>query len=151
MYGTGGFAREVFHYIKQSEKYQKIKFKGFLDSNKSLLENKDLASFYMGGEDNYKFNIDDYFMIPIADVNIRYSVYNKFKKKNVNFFTYIHDSVILNNKVIFGEGNIVCPNSVFTDDIKIGDFNIFNMTILDIFSFAIKWFEDGKKYKIFYI
>ena len=35
----------------------------------------------------------------------------------------------LNNKVIFGEGNIVCPNSVFTDDIKIGDFNIFNINV----------------------
>ena len=31
--GTGGFAREVYCWVKQSEKKQKIKFKGFLDKN----------------------------------------------------------------------------------------------------------------------
>lgn len=125
--GTGEFSREVYHWIKQSEKKQNIKFKGFLDKTKASLLSFNLEKKYLGYEDTYEFTPDDYVLIAIADVNIRKFVYDKLKSKNIQFFNYIHDSVIIGGNIYFKEGNIVCPNVVLTTDINISNCNIFNI------------------------
>ncbi len=125
--GTGEFAREVFYWIQGSEKNQNIKFKGFLDKSPNSLIPIGLNEYYLGDEDKYNFLTNDYILIAIADSNIREIVYKKLKILNINFFNYSHDSVIIGGKVNFGEGNIICPNSVLTTEISIGNCNIFNI------------------------
>ena len=125
--GTGGFAREVYCWVKQSEKKQKIKFKGFLDKNSTLLKKFNLTKYYLGSENNYSFKKNDFIVIAIADVNLRKKIFDKLNLKKINLFNYIHDTAIIGNNVIFGRGNIICPNVVFTTNIKIGNSNIFNI------------------------
>lgn len=126
--GTGNFARELYCWIKQSEKYQNIIFKGFLDDNKNNTPNLfGLEKYYLGCYDKYIPQDNDSFIIAISEVNIRETIYKKLKDKNCKFFNYIHESVIIGREVKFGEGNIVCPNSVFTTNINIDDCNIFNI------------------------
>ena len=125
--GTGGFSRELYYWIKQSELHQNILFKGFLDRSESSLKPFGLEKYYLGYEDTYISDDKDYFLIAIGDVNVRESLYRKLKTKNYKFFNYIHESVIVGGEVKFGEGNIVCPNSVITTNIKINNCNIFNI------------------------
>ena len=125
--GTGGFARELYCWIKYSEIHQNIIFKGFLDRNDSSLVPFGLERYYLGHEDTYTAEDKDFLLIAIADVNTRDLLYRKLKNKNYNFFNYIHESVIIGEDVKFGEGNIVCPNSVLTTNININNCNIFNI------------------------
>jgi len=126
--GTGDFARELYCWIKQSEIHQNIIFKGFLDDKKdSTPKLFGLEKYYLGCYDTYIPQNKDSFIAAIAEVNDRELVYRKLKNKNYKFFNYIHESVIIGGEVKFGEGNIVCPNSVFTTNINIDNCNIFNI------------------------
>ena len=126
--GTGDFARELYCWIKQSEKYQNIIFKGFLNDHKNIAPKLfGLEKYYLGCYDTYIPLDNDSFIIAITDVNIKEKVYKKLKNRNYKFFNYIHESVIIGREVKFGEGNIVCPNSVFTTNININDCNNFPM------------------------
>jgi sugar O-acyltransferase (sialic acid O-acetyltransferase NeuD family) len=127
--GAGEFSREVFYWLKQSEKYQNIKFKGFLDFDSTLLNTYDLKEYYLGHEDDYNFDDNDYVIIPIAEPVLRERVFNKLKSKKVKFINYVHDSVNMGGKIIMGESNIICPNSILSTDIIIGDCNIFNLNV----------------------
>ena len=124
---TGGFARELYCWIKQSEIHQDIKFKGFLDIDEKLLVPFGLEKYYLGHEDKFVPKDRDFYLIAAGDVNIREVIYKKLKNKNYSFFNYIHESVIIGEEVKFGEGNIVCPNSVLTTNISINNRNIFNI------------------------
>jgi len=126
--GGGGFARELFSWIKTSEKNQNLKFKGFLDLNGESLKSFGLDKYYLGSENNYIFNGESV-LVAVSDNNIRELIISKLRNKNVCFCNYIHDSVIVGVDVKFGEGNIICPNSIFTANIKICDFNIFNLNV----------------------
>ena len=125
--GTGAFARELYCWIKQSEIHQDIKFKGFLDIDEKLLVPFGLEKYYLGHEDKFVPKDRDFYLIAAGDVNIREVIYKKLKNKNYSFFNYIHESVIIGEEVKFGEGNIVCPNSVLTTNINIDNCNIFNI------------------------
>ena len=80
-----------------------------------------MERYYLGHEDTYTAEDKDFLLIAIADVNTRDLLYRKLKNKNYNFFNYIHESVIIGEDVKFGEGNIVCPNSVLTTNININN------------------------------
>ncbi|MBD1152577.1 acetyltransferase [Pelagibacterales bacterium SAG-MED22] len=126
--GVGDFAREVYCWIKQSEKNQNIIFKGFLDDKKNCTPKLlGLENYYLGSYDVYIPHSNDYFILAISKVNDRELIYRKFKNQKYKFFNYIHESAIIGREVQFGEGNIVCPNSVFTTNINIGNCNIFNI------------------------
>ena len=126
--GTGELAREVYYWVKQSED-SNIKLKGFLgiDSN-SLIDFK-LDYLYLGNENSYNFENDDYVIIAIADTDIREMVYLKLKDQKANLINYIHPSVIVGSELDIGEANIICPNSVFTTNISVGNANIFNVNV----------------------
>ena len=125
--GTGSFARELYCWIKHSEVKQNLRFKGFLDKDNKSLASFGLEGYYLGEEDAYTPADNDFYLIATANVDVREAIYKKLKNKKYNFYNYIHDSVIIGGDVIFGEANIICPNSVLTSDIKIGNCNIFNI------------------------
>jgi sugar O-acyltransferase (sialic acid O-acetyltransferase NeuD family) len=124
--GSGEFAREIYHWIKQ---VQGILFKGFLDKNGDSLSRYNLSQFYISSEDNYDFCDNDYAIVAIANPHIRKKVFDSLYARGVNFYNFIHPSVIIGGNIKMGEGNIICPNSVLTTDIEIGTGNIFNINV----------------------
>lgn len=127
--GTGDFAREVYYWIIDAQSTSQFKFKGFLDSNDTSLAKYGLERFYLGSEDEFEFTFSDYILIPIADSKIRNKIFTKLNKNNVNFTNFIHPSVKMGGNIQFGIGNIICPNCIFTCDIVVGNFNIFNLNV----------------------
>lgn len=125
--GSGAFARELCCWIRDSESTQEIRFKGFLDARTDSLDKHKLGEFHLGDEDSYHPDENDRFLIGIADCKLRQIIYSRLNSKGFKFINYIHDSVLVGGAVKFGEGNIICPNSVLTTDISIGDANIFNI------------------------
>lgn len=125
--GSGKFAREVYWWVKQSENQLSIKFKGFLDFSDENLKKHNLQEFYLGDDDNYNFSSNEYVIIPISEVHIRNKVFNSLKQRNVNFYNFIHPSVIMGGDISFGRANIICPNCILTTNINMGDCNIFNL------------------------
>jgi len=125
--GSGAFARELYFWIRQSEVHQNIKFKGFLDQDNGSLVSFKLDKYYLGNENDYVPASDDRCLIAISDVHLRKNVYEKLKGRGFNFFNYAHESVVFGDSVQFGDANIICPYSVLTANISIGNANIFNI------------------------
>ena len=125
--GSGAFARELYCWIRQSEAHQNIKFKGFLDKDNASLVSFKLDEYYLGHEDSYVLASDDHCLIAISDVHLRKSIYEKLKGRGFKFFNYAHESVVFGGSVQFGDANIICPYSVLTANISIGNANIFNI------------------------
>ena len=129
--GTGEFSREIYNYFIVSKNKNNVSFKGFIDYTSKTLKDFNLEKLYLGNEDEYSFTKFDYVLIAIADPLKRKKVFLKIKsKKNIKFFTYIHETTIINKNVVeLGEGNIFGPNCVLTHNIKLGSFNIFNTMV----------------------
>lgn len=122
--GSGELARETYFFLKNDQRYN---FIGFLDFNQENLENYGLENFYLGNEDNYEFSNTDYLLICISDIEIKKKIYKKLKKRKINFLNYFHKSVIFDKDIIIlGEGNIFAPNSIVSNNAKIGNCNFFN-------------------------
>jgi len=126
--GSGGFAKEVAFLID--------------DINKTRMEWEILG--YIDeeiGESNGKykvFNNDDwlestdteiYVVFGLGDpVLVKKLVLRFMNNKNLKYPTLIHPNVVGDwERIKTGKGNIICAGNIFTTDISMGSFNIFNL------------------------
>lgn len=121
--GNGGFAREVEWLVDRINHISPTwNFLGNIDSNKS---NQRVI-----GDDEYILNYkrELYVVIGIGSSSVRRRIYNMYKQnQNIRFANLIDPNVILSDRVMMGDGNIICAGSILTVDIKIGDCNIINL------------------------
>lgn len=97
--GKGGFAREVALYFK---------FKSLFFENKEI--------------DNAKNNIPT--VIAIGDGNVRAKIANEYPDLEYGVFM---DNRNLYGNALIGKGTIICPGTILTTDIKIGNHVILNL------------------------
>lgn len=130
IYGAGGFGREVVCLIdainKDSPTWNLI---GFFDDNiiKGTIIN-DIP--VLGGEEDISnWNKDLYLVLAIGSPEIKKSIFMKISNPKIFYPTLIHPSVLLGNRkfIEIGKGCIVCAGVIFTVNIKVGDFVIFNL------------------------
>jgi len=130
--GTGGFAKETAFVIEEINKKEHFwNLLGFIASDKQLKGST---------QGKYKVhNTDDWLLTTDKKVNVVFGLgdpklisklSNKFKvNNNLIFPNLIHPSVIGDwEKVILGKGNIICAGNIFTTDIFVGSFNVFNLS-----------------------
>jgi sugar O-acyltransferase (sialic acid O-acetyltransferase NeuD family) len=110
IFGFGGFASEVYAYIKPF--YPDVIH--FVDER-----------YYSSGSPKL-FSIKDFcpdeheLIIAVANPIYKQQIENKLPKET-EYFSFIHESVIIaNSDVIIGDGSIICPNCVLTTDIILG-------------------------------
>jgi sugar O-acyltransferase (sialic acid O-acetyltransferase NeuD family) len=132
--GSGGFAKEVYfliHDINLSSESPVFNFKGFIDKGNEADEikigNKTLPIIL---EENF-LNNDQYnsahLAIGIGTPHILEKLFDKFSQK-YSFPNLIHPNFVGHMETIeTGVGNIITAGCIFTLDIKIGSFNIFNL------------------------
>ncbi|KZS41449.1 hypothetical protein AWE51_22360 [Aquimarina aggregata] len=125
--GSGGFAKEVYFLIKEINKYN---VKGFIDieSSDSLIFKE--KSIPILSEEEFlilKFETPPSLAIGVGEPKLIDKLTNKFK--NFHFPNLIHPSVVFDKEnVTFGIGNIVTAGVIFTTQIRIENFNIFNLS-----------------------
>ncbi|GAA0753170.1 NeuD/PglB/VioB family sugar acetyltransferase [Clostridium sartagoforme] len=125
IFGCGDLAKQVYHYLNASKKFNVICFtvdKKYINSK--YLEGKDIIPF----EDiESKFPAKRYkFITAIGykNMRIRNKIYNDIKSKGYDFINYIHESVIINNPINIGSNNLILSNVVIEPNVRIGSNNI---------------------------
>ena len=123
--GSGGFSKEVYFLIKQIGGY---KIKGFveLEQQENILIDNEYVSVI--SEDTLISTLPGSCLaIGLGNPKLIAKVSEKFN--NFLFPNLIHPSVIFNDKkIIMGNGNIITSGVIFTTNIQIGSFNVFNLS-----------------------
>ena len=110
--GAGGHAREVESYLDDE-----IVF--FVDKEYVDTENPKILCI----DD---FNPDEYeVMVCVGDSNDRHKIVNKLPD-NTKYFSFIHSSAIIQNKVIMGEGSFIGPYTLINTNVKLGAHTLLN-------------------------
>jgi len=123
--GAGGLGKEVFQWFNSDEKF-KDNIIGFLDKANPDFSKYKIKPEYLGDEDSYRFDDNDYVVITISDIQIRKRIYSKLKNK-AQFANLIHSRAIVSENVDIGSGNIICPNCIISNNVTIGDNNFINI------------------------
>ena len=126
--GSGGFAKEVAFLIDDiNKKQEQWNILGFIDEKVGEYNGK----YKIFRDDGWLENTTDKISVAfgIGNVNLIDKLTNKFQlNKNLDFPNLIHPKAIGDwERIKFGKGNIICAGNIFTTDIKIGSFNIFNL------------------------
>lgn len=114
--GAGGFAREVAGYINKSLRGENklvffVEDEYYDESNESKLEIYPLSKF---DTENYAV------VVAIGSANTRRRIIESLPQ-NTKYFTYISEEAIIGDGVDIGVGSIVCPGTILTNNISIGD------------------------------
>tara|TARA_B100000963_G_C22493942_1_gene610549 strand:+ start:168 stop:812 length:645 start_codon:yes stop_codon:yes gene_type:complete len=128
--GSGGFAKEVFFLCEECLD-KSNQFMGFIDNE--IKKNK----ITVRGKKYSVLNENDFIKNtkPSKEINLYMGIGNpklisKISKKFIDFIfpNLIHPNVIFDKlSVELGRGNIITAGCIFTVDIKIGSFNVFNL------------------------
>lgn len=125
--GTGGFAKEIYFLLKEVNLYN---IKGFVEYKPKNFELKiGLETLPIIDEEEFLDNYEwSNIVIGVGRPYLLKMLSEKFK--NFNKPNIIHPNFISDNKnIIMGVGNIITAGVIFTTDIKIGSFNVFNLNM----------------------
>ncbi|MBT4790929.1 MAG: acetyltransferase [Halobacteriovoraceae bacterium] len=137
IFGSGGFAKEIAHLIKDinlsKERDENYNIAGFIDTapqintltiGKNQFPIFDEKTFFeTTGHDNASFTIG------IGDPQIREKIFNLLESK-FDFPNLVHPSVTGDfESIILGKGNIIAAGCCFTVDISIASSNVFNLNV----------------------
>lgn len=122
--GAGGFGRELHAWVQHHPDFRKAwEIGGFLDDNKDAL--KPFGSFAevfpLKGHTvlpNHLYLCG--FGLPAVKVKLLPSLINA----GAEFFTFIHPSCVLGERLKIGKGVVICPGVSVTADISIGDYSM---------------------------
>jgi sugar O-acyltransferase (sialic acid O-acetyltransferase NeuD family) len=126
--GAGGLGREIYAWVMHDiTNKPEIKILGFLDDNPNVLDKYSYPVGIINNLDNYQPKPDEKLIISIMHPPTKRNVVDKLKAKGAQFYTFIHPSVIKGLFIELGEGCVVCPNCILTNNIKLGDFVFVNV------------------------
>ena len=123
--GAGYNYSEINPILKNLKNNEKFKIDGILDDNKKLYKkNYKGIPFYVGLENAPKFK-NHHFVFAISSYkysHLREKIFQKMKVSKKRFPNIIHSSVIFEDNVTIGYGNIIYPYSIVCSETKIKDF-----------------------------
>jgi len=125
--GAGGFGREVYSWAKDLFSKDQYKIKGFLDDNNKALDNFNLDIGIIGNIDGCMPEEKDRFLIAIGNVKIKKSIIKKLIEKKVKFLSLIHPTAIVVDTARIGNGVIICPFCLVSDNVELDDFAMMNL------------------------
>jgi len=125
--GAGGMGREVFSWLSQEIRNKKdYKIKGFIDDDPSALNNYNYPVSIIGNIKDYQPNSGEILAVSILEPKTRKKIVEALLKRSSLFYTLIHPSVTIGTNVKIGEGSIICPNCILSNDIVIHEFVFIN-------------------------
>lgn len=129
--GSGGFAKEVAFLIEEiNRKHNTWNILGFIVENNKKIDTQH-GKFKIFNADEWLVKTDKKVSVAIGigDSKLNASLTKKFGlNENLNFPNLLHPNAIGDwTRIKRGVGNIICAGNIFTTDITIGSFNIFNL------------------------
>jgi len=126
--GAGTFGRELLAWSLDIQRAQaEWTVAGFLDANPSALDGYGWDYRILGDPKSYAPSPEDVFACAIGDPATRLRVCLSLKDRGAKFANLIHPTAIVGPKCRLGEGCILCPGSVLTTNVTLGDFVILNV------------------------
>jgi len=118
--GAGGFGRDVLAWARQS--VARMPVKGFLDDNLNALDSFDRDVPILARVGGYEPTPSDLFVCAMGRVESKRRCIGQILSRGGVFTRVIHATAVLGEHIAFGEGVILCPNTVVGQDVRIGDF-----------------------------
>ena len=126
--GAGGFGREVYHWALDSPQYKKEwVIKGFLDDDLKASQEHPLPVPVLEKLNDYTIAEDDVFVCALAKPEIKKKVVQAILGRGGRFTNLVHPSIQMGSNIHLGVGVIICPNTVLTTNIQLGDFVALNL------------------------
>lgn len=130
--GAGGFAKEVTFLIEEINKEKNSwNILGFIVDNKQNIGMQH-GKYKVYNTDEWLIRIDGKVNVAlgVGDSKLVAKLIEKFRlNSNIIFPNLIHPNAIGDwEQIKFGFGNIMCAGNIFTTDIVVGSFNIFNLS-----------------------
>lgn len=124
--GAGGFGREIASwYLDSLGCNQNI---AFLDDIKKGVVRIGSYQFPVISDLNtFDNSKKDKLLMGLANPHFKREIADKFRARGISFSTFIHKSVICSPGADIGEGSIICPYSVISDNVKLGRFSTINL------------------------
>lgn len=132
IYGAGGFGREIACLIKRLNTIkQEWNLLGFIDDGEPVGSKNEYGEV-IGNIDyvnNYQQKLS--VVLGIGTPCILQKLVNNITNPQVDFPNLIDPDVLFldRNNVEIGKGNVVCAKCVVSCNVKIGDFNLFNIGV----------------------
>lgn len=121
--GAGGFGREVYGWILDSKAcYPDWNIVGFLDDNPNALDKYDYDGRAVSSISDYAPQKNDYLVLALGSPKLKRKVVTMLEARGGTFLSFAHRTTIIGRNVLMGKGCILCPHSVLTCDITLGDF-----------------------------
>ncbi len=119
--GAGGFAREIYSYLAESNFiYNGSKLVGFLDDNSSALDDFNFSHKIVGNLKSLDLKATDCLIIAIANPTIKEQVFEFYDQNNGSIISYIHPTAIIGHDVSVGVGTVFGPYSIITTNVTLG-------------------------------
>lgn len=128
IFGSGGMAREVAFLIEEINcAAPQWNFLGFVETDAKRV-GQQVGKYRVYCTEDELANKELAAAIAIATPATIQKIAARFgDHPNIDFPNLIHPNVVRDkSRVVLGRGNILCPGNIFTTDISIGSFNIFN-------------------------
>jgi len=122
--GASAMGRETFAYARECG----MEVRGFLDSRGDLLKGfKDYPPILSSVEE-YHVKGDDVFVCAVGDPAMKRQYADAITAKGGAFVSVVHPSAYVGMNVRLGEGCIICPHAVITNDSTLGRHVIVNVS-----------------------
>ncbi|HEY4308532.1 MAG TPA: acetyltransferase [Pirellulales bacterium] len=127
--GAGGFGREVAAWARDfCEAEKDWQLAGFLDDNPHALGDFPCDLSVVGTVDQQHFGPDDRAFVAICEPRVKMQIVQKLAGR-VQFATIIHPTAIVGSHCKIGAGSILCPGTVLTTNVTIGDHVHLNLKV----------------------
>ena len=125
--GAGGFGRELKTWVSHhSDITKRANFTGFLDDNVNALDSfSKFAPVYSLAK--HQVSAENIYLCGLAIPQLKEKLITPLVNAGAKFETFIHPSSIIGERVQLGSGCVICPHSVLTCDIKLGEFVTINI------------------------
>lgn len=121
--GASAMGRETCAYARECG----MEVKGFLDSRTGLLSGLPGYPPILGPVDGYSVEDGDVFVCAVGDPVEKLKYAAAVAAKGGSFVSIVHPSAYIGMNVRLGEGSIICPGVVITNDTELGNHVIVNV------------------------
>jgi len=129
IFGSGGLAREVAFLIEQiNSAAPQWNILGFVEMDRERV-GQEVGKYRVCCTEDELIDKTVAAAIGVGTPAVIHKIATRFAERpNISFPNLIHPNVIRDEpRVTLGRGNILCAGNIFTTDIEVGSFNLFNL------------------------